>query len=196
MLRTTIAILAAGILMGASTGLAVADPAPVKVDGGTLQGVTQGKVDAWLGIPYAAPPVGNLRWRAPQAVKPWRRTLVGDTYGPSCFQPDIEFVSEDCLTLNVFRPAGATGPLPVMVWIHGGAMVRGGASTLSVAGRRGAGRRRRQHQLPARRGSASSLIRHWPPKASLAATTATSTSLPRSNGYRRTSRPSAATRAM
>ena len=128
MLRTTIAILAAGILMGASTGLAVADPAPVKVDGGTLQGVTQGKVDAWLGIPYAAPPVGNLRWRAPQAVKPWRRTLVGDTYGPSCFQPDIEFVSEDCLTLNVFRPAGADGPLPVMVWIHGGAMVRGGAS--------------------------------------------------------------------
>ena len=115
------------VLLGAAPGLAVADPAPVTVDGGTVQGVTQGKIDIWLGIPYGAPPLGKLRWEPPQPVKPWPRTLVADSYGPACFQPDTEFVSEDCLTLNVFRPTGAIGPLPVMVWIHGGAMVRGGA---------------------------------------------------------------------
>ncbi len=106
----------------------VADPLPIEIEGGTVQGFTQGKVDVWQGIPYAAPPVGDLRWRAPQPVEAWRRTLVADSYGPSCVQPDIEFVSEDCLTVNVFRPADAAGPLPVMVWIHGGAMVRGGAN--------------------------------------------------------------------
>lgn len=85
-----------------------ADPAPVKVEGGTVQGITQGKVDAWFGIPYAAPPVGDLRWRAPQPVKSWRRTLVADAYGPSCYQPDVEFVSEDCLTSTCsVRPAPA-----------------------------------------------------------------------------------------
>ncbi|MFA7416245.1 MAG: carboxylesterase family protein [Rhizobium sp.] len=116
------------LALTASAGTSHAEPAPVEVEGGAVQGTTQGKVDAWLGIPYAAPPVGKLRWEAPRPVKSWRRTLQADTYGPSCFQPDIEFVSEDCLTLNVFRPAGADGPLPVMVWIHGGAMVRGGAN--------------------------------------------------------------------
>lgn len=112
----------------AHAGTSHAEPAPMEVEGGSIQGITQGDVEAWLGIPYAAPPVDELRWAVPQPVKPWRRTLKADTYGPSCFQPDVEFVSEDCLTLNVFRPAGVAGPLPVMVWIHGGAMVRGGAN--------------------------------------------------------------------
>ena len=125
---TVSAVLAGVVGLAVGSARAADDPPPVKVDGGTVQGVSQGKVEAWFGIPYAAPPVGDLRWRAPQPVKAWRRTLTADTYGPSCFQPDVEFVSEDCLTLNVFRPTGATGPLPVMVWIHGGAMVRGGAS--------------------------------------------------------------------
>jgi para-nitrobenzyl esterase len=122
-------LVAAALTISASaSGPAAAEPGPIAVEGGTVQGVTQGKVDVWLGIPYAAPPVDELRWRAPQPAKPWRRALVADSYGPSCVQPDIDFVSEDCLTLNVFRPAGAAGPLPTMVWIHGGAMVRGGAN--------------------------------------------------------------------
>jgi para-nitrobenzyl esterase len=121
-------LFAMAALLAGISGSAAAEPAPVSIDGGTVQGTTQGKVDVWLGIPYAAPPIGALRWRPPQPVVPWNATLTTDTYGPACFQPDIEFVSEDCLTLNVFRPAGATGPLPVMVWIHGGAMVRGASS--------------------------------------------------------------------
>jgi para-nitrobenzyl esterase len=93
---------------------AAADPGPLAIEGGTVQGVTQGKIDQWIGIPYPVPPVGELRWWAPQPVKSWRRTLAADSYGPSCFQPEIEFVSEDCLTLNVFRPAGAAGPLDAL----------------------------------------------------------------------------------
>lgn len=69
------------ILLGVSTQ-AFAEPPPIKVEGGTIQGATQGPVDVWLGIPYAAPPVGKLRWTAPQPVKPWLGTLVTDTYGP------------------------------------------------------------------------------------------------------------------
>ena len=118
--------LVAAILLGASAQ-ALAEPPPITVEGGATQGTTRGPIDIWLGIPYAAPPVGALRWVAPQPVKPWQGTLTTDTYGPSCFQPEVEFVSEDCLTLNVFRPQTMTGLLPVMVWIHGGAYVRGGS---------------------------------------------------------------------
>lgn len=124
-MRRLIALVAA-ILLGASVQ-AHAEPPLITVEGGAIQGTTRGSVDIWLGIPYAAPPVGTLRWVAPQPVKPWQGTLVTDTFGPSCFQPEVEFVSEDCLTLNVFRPQTMTGPLPVMVWIHGGAYVRGGS---------------------------------------------------------------------
>lgn len=113
---------------------ALAGPAPVRVEGGNVQGISQGPVDVWLGIPYAAPPVGDLRWRAPQPVKPWRKTRAADTYGPSCYQPSVEPVSEDCLTVNVYRPKDAKGPLPVMVWIHGGAFVRGGSKLYPMQG--------------------------------------------------------------
>lgn len=113
---------------------AFADPDPVSVDGGTIQGLTRGGVDLWLGVPYAAPPVGDLRWRAPRPVVPWEGARSADTFGPSCMQPDVEPVSEDCLTINVYRPAGAEGPLPVMVWIHGGGYVRGGSNLYPMTG--------------------------------------------------------------
>jgi para-nitrobenzyl esterase len=122
--RTALAMAGLVVLSGAA-----AAQTTVAVEGGQVRSVTQGGVEVWYGIPYAAPPVGDLRWRAPQPPLPWDGVLRAETYGPACTQPDVEFVSEDCLTLNVFRPAAAAaGPLPVMVWIHGGAMVRGSAA--------------------------------------------------------------------
>jgi len=109
--------------------IALAEPTLVTTESGQVRGVTQDGVVAFLGIPYAAPPVGALRWRAPQPVKPWAGVRAADAFGPSCMQPEVPKVSEDCLTLNVWRPATPSPkPLPVMVWIHGGALVRGGTS--------------------------------------------------------------------
>jgi para-nitrobenzyl esterase len=103
------------------------DPTLVRIDSGMVRGVVVGDVISFKGIPYARPPVGALRWRVPQLPKPWRGVRDANAFGPSCMQPEIENVSEDCLTLNVWRPAALGPPFPVMVWIHGGALVRGGA---------------------------------------------------------------------
>ncbi len=81
------------------------------------------------GIAYAAPPVGDLRWRLPQAAKAWQGVLAADKFGPACLQADNVPKSEDCQTLNVWRPAAdAEKARPVMVWIHGGAMVHGSSA--------------------------------------------------------------------
>jgi para-nitrobenzyl esterase len=106
--------------------VALADPAPIKVDGGLLQGTMIGSTEAWLGVPFAAPPVGNLRWRVPQPVIPWEGTRDARAFGPACMQADDIPKSEDCLTLNIWRPANAgPEPLPVMFWIYGGALAHG-----------------------------------------------------------------------
>ncbi len=91
----------------------------------------------WLGIPYAAPPVGALRWRAPEPPAPFADVFDATTFGPRCPQrasrldstdePDTVVGVEDCLSLNVYAPGDARGrDLPVMVWIHGGGNVQGG----------------------------------------------------------------------
>jgi para-nitrobenzyl esterase len=106
----------------------------VRVEGGELSGVvskTSGVV-AYKGVPYAAPPVGNLRWHAPEAVVAWQGVRKADQLPPMCMQvaadPKGAFywghtpASEDCLYLNVWTPAKSAGArLPVMLWIHGGA---------------------------------------------------------------------------
>lgn len=116
-------------LLIATAGIASADPTVVRTQSGIVRGVEQDGVIAFEGIPYAAPPVGALRWRAPQPAKPWDGVRDATAFGPSCMQPQGKNVSEDCLTLNVWRPAAPSSkPLPVMVWIHGGALVRGGTS--------------------------------------------------------------------
>ena len=79
-----------------------------------------GGVISWKGIPYAAPPVGDLRWRGPQPVRPWTGVKDASRFGPACMQTDNVAKSEDCLTLNVWRPAQSPArPLPVMVWMQG-----------------------------------------------------------------------------
>jgi len=122
-----------------------ADSLVVKTLDGKVHGklINNGKVRAFQGIPYAAPPVGGLRWKAPQPVAAWKGTLDATAYGHHCAQnhvfDDMVFQdsatpadagSEDCLYMNVYVPASKTAKakLPVMVWIHGGGYF-GGASS-------------------------------------------------------------------
>jgi len=99
---------------------------------GPVQGTVSGTVLEVKGVPYAAPPVGNLRWRPPQPATPWTDILEATSFGSECMQLDLHDGtaaggSEDCLTLNVWAPLQTTTPLPVMVFIHGGYYVQGGA---------------------------------------------------------------------
>src|SRR5262249_2609056 len=102
--------------------------APVAVtESGLLRGKTRDKVDEFLGVPYAAPPVGNLRWMPPQPFGKWPGIFQATQFGNVCPQADGDAVtgSEDCLFLNVYAPHARKkrGPLlPVMVWIHGGGL--------------------------------------------------------------------------
>ncbi len=114
------------------------------IDSGVLHGVPAGDVVVFKGIPYAAPPVGPLRWRAPQPVVAWAGQRQASGFGNACLQPPPRPaspalgapLSEDCLYLNVWRPVRARGALPVMVWIHGGSLVSGAASIAGFEGSR------------------------------------------------------------
>jgi para-nitrobenzyl esterase len=103
----------------------------VSISSGQLRGTLEEGVRAFKGIPYAAPPVGDLRWRAPQAAANWSGVRDAADYGPICPQQRSRNrdQDEDCLTLNVWAPAEIKAPLPVMVWIHGGAHVNGSGRT-------------------------------------------------------------------
>ncbi|HSZ17809.1 MAG TPA: carboxylesterase family protein, partial [Terracidiphilus sp.] len=120
--------------------LLTADSLKVKTQEGKIQGKTinNGEVKAFLGLPYAAPPSGELRWKAPEPPAKWKGTRDATKFGAHCAQgrvfDDMVFQdsgpSEDCLFLNVYAPADATdkSKLPVMFWIHGGGYA-GGASS-------------------------------------------------------------------
>ncbi|CAN5296109.1 carboxylesterase/lipase family protein [soil metagenome] len=110
----------------------------VRTDRGLVRGATAADVDYFKGIPYALPPVGLLRWRAPQQVPAWSGIRDATAFGHDCVQLPAPGqaeqagpgMSEDCLYLNLWRPAGVRRGrrLPVMVWIHGGAYINGSAS--------------------------------------------------------------------
>lgn len=95
---------------------------------GQMLGAVEGEVASFKGLAYAAPPVGALRWRAPQPTADSSEMRTAYAYGAPCLQPARADADEDCLTLNVFRPFGIDGPLPVMVFIHGGGFVGGTAN--------------------------------------------------------------------
>ena len=135
----SIALLAGAPLSGAD------GPTRVRVDSGEIEGVRSGQVIAFKGIPFAAPPVGSLRWRAPQPVAPWTGVRPAVEYGHDCMQepfggdaaPLGTPPDEDCLVLNVWTPATRpSGPMPVMFWIYGGGFVNGGSSPAVYDGSR------------------------------------------------------------
>lgn len=123
------------VLLAALLFAAPAAAAPqVTIAQGTLSGASADGIDSYKAIPYAAPPVGELRWQAPQPGPHWSGMRDATAFGPICPQHATEGLvaranlpqSEDCLSLNVWTPGG--GKRPVMVWIHGGGFTQGGAS--------------------------------------------------------------------
>lgn len=142
--------LCAGVL----SCLALSAQAPVlTVEGGEVSGVPSEtpNVCIYKGIPYAAPPIGDLRWKQPQPVKPWKGIRQCDTFGAASLQGDLtpgsfywkEFYqggdpkrSEDCLYLNVWTPAAGKpeAKLPVIFWIHGGAYMGGYGHEIEFGG--------------------------------------------------------------
>ncbi|MDR3510807.1 MAG: carboxylesterase family protein [Caulobacteraceae bacterium] len=138
MIRYAVAVAAWLVLLGAA---ARADPAPLtapvtaRIESGVLAGRSDGVVDIYKGVPFAAPPVGALRWAPPRPAPAWSGARDASAYGPACPQPLDPYgkpngggyagpTSEDCLNLNVFAPHGARHA-PVMVWIFGGGNVYG-----------------------------------------------------------------------
>ncbi len=142
--RVALGTLAVSLTLGS---FAMADSLTVKTEDGKVHGklIGNGAVRAFQGIPYAAPPIGDLRWKAPQPAAPWKGDLDATKFGHHCAQNHVfddmifqdaatpaDTGSEDCLTLNVYTPEKApktsNGKLPVMLWIHGGGYSGGGGS--------------------------------------------------------------------
>ncbi len=125
---------------GAGTFECFSYPTKVSAPAGTLEGTLKktkgGLARAFLGIPYAAPPIGPLRWKPPAPALKWTGTRDATAFGPRCMQPhlfdDMYFrdpgLSEDCLTLNIWTPAAPAKELPVMLWIYGGGFITGSTS--------------------------------------------------------------------
>ncbi len=137
-----LALTAALLTVVAASGCGGASLERVELQSGPITGVEEEGIWSFKGVPYAAPPVGDLRWKPPQPVTPWTEPRACTSFGPACpqegagelFYLDVGPTSEDCLYLNVWSPAeSADERLPVMVWIHGGSFVSG-AGSMAVYG--------------------------------------------------------------
>ena len=128
-----------GALLLQYAPIALAAPAPVvAIESGKLKGASEAGIDSYKGIPFAEPPVGELRWRPPMPITPWQGMRDATAMLHDCMQlpapseaapGGTTTPSEDCLYLNVWTPTGSHGKhLPVMVWIYGGGFLNGGAS--------------------------------------------------------------------
>jgi para-nitrobenzyl esterase len=137
------------ILLAIGLAYALSGSAPptndtVRVEGGLISGSVVDGVRSYKGIPFAAAPVGELRWKAPQPVAAWEGVREASDFGPDCPQapyPQSSIYysaprkqSEDCLCLNIWTSAGTGEKRPVMVWIHGGALTRGSGATRAYDG--------------------------------------------------------------
>ena len=115
--------------LAATPAQAKSDMALAFTDKGIVRGTRTPTMRAFRGIPYAAPPVGELRWRPPQPAERWHGLLDATQFANHCPQPASPFgtpsVTEDCLYLNVYTPKGLPFLRPVMVWFHGGALFLG-----------------------------------------------------------------------
>ncbi|HWF01104.1 MAG TPA: carboxylesterase family protein [Caulobacteraceae bacterium] len=140
MTQRGIAALAAAWWLAAMGALAAPSPGLVRTTSGLVRGHGEQGTQAFLGLPFAAPPVGALRWRAPAAPASWRGARQASAFAPACAQADLGWQSniaatssEDCLYLNVWVPPHRSGErLPVIVFFHGGAYHGGGSRGLSL----------------------------------------------------------------
>lgn len=128
----------------APAALAAVPPPQARTTAGDVTGVREAGIAVYKGIPFAAPPLGQLRWRAPAPVEPWAGARDATSFRPACVQDGVSMpgevpppVSEDCLYLNVWTPAkAASARLPVIVWIYGGGYRNGSAAMPLYAGDR------------------------------------------------------------
>jgi para-nitrobenzyl esterase len=141
--RSSVALALGSVAALTGAPAVAAGEAPVaRIASGAVSGVSEGGVASWKGIPFAAPPVGALRWRAPQPVTAWKGARAATAYAADCMQepfggdaaPLGTPPAEDCLYANVWKPAGAKGKLPVIFWIYGGGFVNGGSSPPTYSG--------------------------------------------------------------
>lgn len=141
-MRSSRWVLGVSLVFGWLSAVGAADADVVRTESGALRGASSNGVASFRNIPYAAAPVGDLRWRAPAAVQAWTDVRDATAFGNDCLQNrqswdkamSAQPLSEDCLYLNVWTPkASADAKLPVMFWIHGGGFTSGsGSSPLTI----------------------------------------------------------------
>src|SRR5580658_7898156 len=128
------------VVIAATSPITLAQGSIIATESGAISGVTEGGSSVYKCVPFAAPPVGDLRWRPPVSLAPWTGTRKADAFAPACMQAGVSMpgetppaVSEDCLYLNIWTPAEAEmkttrETLPVIAWIYGGGYINGSAA--------------------------------------------------------------------